>query len=163
MNPPRRHWLVQLYPRAWRERYGDELSDLIADRPLDWPLIFDVARGAAGAHWLQVSTSGEKIMLAQAHDGRTFVRTPSAYLPIMMSLVACGLVLASVAVFGARHDADEGAAAHLFQLLVAGQVPVILWFAVRGRRAFARQAVAILGLQVAAIGIALLPVWYFGL
>lgn len=102
-------------------------------------------------------------MIAQVHGGQNLVRTPSAYLPILMSLAALGTVLVSVFLFGARHDADEGAAAHLFQLLVAGQAPLIVWFAVRGRRTLARQAAIILGLQLAAIGLALLPVWYFGL
>lgn len=163
MKPPRHHWLVHLYPRAWRDRYGDELSDLIAGRQVDWLVICDVASAALGAHWREVSTRGEKIMIAQVHGGQNLVRTPSAYLPILMSLAALGTVLVSVFLFGARHDADEGAAAHLFQLLVAGQAPLIVWFAVRGRRTLARQAAIILGLQLAAIGLALLPVWYFGL
>jgi hypothetical protein len=39
--------LLSLYPRAWRERYGAELSDLINNTGLTPRVAFDVARGAA--------------------------------------------------------------------------------------------------------------------
>jgi hypothetical protein len=39
--------LVRLYPRAWRERYGDELLGLLADRGADWRDAADLARGCA--------------------------------------------------------------------------------------------------------------------
>lgn len=42
--------LLRLYPRAWRERYGEELEDLVAQRPLDLPATFDLVRGALDAH-----------------------------------------------------------------------------------------------------------------
>jgi len=42
-------WL-RLYPRAWRERYGEELRDLAARRPIDWRLRLDLVRGAFDAH-----------------------------------------------------------------------------------------------------------------
>jgi hypothetical protein len=33
--------------------------------------------------------------------------------------------------FGVVHEADEGTAAHVFQLLMAAQVPVVAFFAVK--------------------------------
>lgn len=42
--------LLRLYPRAWRDRYGDEMSALLEDRrpgPFDW---LDLFVGAADAH-----------------------------------------------------------------------------------------------------------------
>src|SRR5262245_39871113 len=39
--------LLRLYPRAWRERYGDEFLALIADVGLTWREVVDVI-GAAG-------------------------------------------------------------------------------------------------------------------
>jgi len=48
-----------------------------------------------------------------------------------MSLVALGLVLGHIAMFGGAREADEGAAAHLWQLLMAGQIPVIAFFAIK--------------------------------
>ena len=42
-------WL-RLYPRAWRERYGDELRELTTHRPIDWRTRLDLIRGAVDAH-----------------------------------------------------------------------------------------------------------------
>lgn len=43
--------LLRLYPRAWRERYGDELLEVIGDRPLSMQQAIDVVTGAVDA-WL---------------------------------------------------------------------------------------------------------------
>jgi hypothetical protein len=58
------------------------------------------------------------------------LRKPSAFLPVAMSLAALGVVLFHVAIFGAARETDEGAAAHLWQVLMAGQLP-LLFIAVR--------------------------------
>ncbi len=42
--------IVRLYPRAWRQRYGDELEALIEDAGPGWRVAVDVARGAAMMH-----------------------------------------------------------------------------------------------------------------
>lgn len=42
--------LVALYPAAWRVRYGDEFSELLAAQPLTLSLLADVATGAIDAH-----------------------------------------------------------------------------------------------------------------
>ncbi len=42
--------LIGLYPRAWRARYGAELEDLVAHRPLGLRGSVDLARGALDAH-----------------------------------------------------------------------------------------------------------------
>jgi hypothetical protein len=45
-----RRWLVSLYPRAWRQRYGDEF-DALLDECLHSPLdIVDILFGALDAH-----------------------------------------------------------------------------------------------------------------
>jgi hypothetical protein len=46
-------WLIRLYPRRWRERYRDELAQLVADlcaTRSHWRLTADIARGALDAH-----------------------------------------------------------------------------------------------------------------
>jgi hypothetical protein len=48
-----------------------------------------------------------------------------------MSLIALALVLGHVALFGVVHQADEGTAAHLWQFLMAVQVPIIAFFAIK--------------------------------
>jgi hypothetical protein len=42
--------LVQIYPRAWRARYGDELEGLVAARPPGLGGSIDLVRGALDAH-----------------------------------------------------------------------------------------------------------------
>lgn len=42
--------LLHLYPRPWRERYGDEFLALVGDRPVRLPQIIDIVSGAIDAH-----------------------------------------------------------------------------------------------------------------
>jgi hypothetical protein len=49
-NTARPHAILRCYPRAWRERYGDELADLIAREPHSPRLALDLALGALDAH-----------------------------------------------------------------------------------------------------------------
>ena len=56
------------------------------------------------------------------------IRQPSALLPLAMSLAALTLVLGHAAVFGVVHEADEGMAAHVWQILMAGQLPMVAYF-----------------------------------
>jgi hypothetical protein len=41
--------LLRLYPRTWRERYGDEFADLLGDQPLKFKQVLDVVAGAIDA------------------------------------------------------------------------------------------------------------------
>jgi hypothetical protein len=43
-------WLVRLFPRAWRERFGDEFAALLDDTPLSAMAVLDVVRLAAVTH-----------------------------------------------------------------------------------------------------------------
>jgi hypothetical protein len=80
-----------------------------------------------------------------------------------MSLVALAMVMAHVAIFGAVREADEGTAAHIFQLLLIAQVPIIAFFAIKWLPRTPRQAVWILALQFAAALAALAPVFLLDL
>lgn len=91
------------------------------------------------------------------------LRNPSAFLPVLMSLAALATVVVHVARFGAAREADEGTAAHLWQLLMAGQVPIIAFFAVRWLPQAPREARLVLALQLAAALAALAPVFLLGL
>lgn len=91
------------------------------------------------------------------------MKQPSAFLPVVMSLAALALVLVHVAVFGAVREADEGTAAHVFQLLMAAQVPIIAFFAIKWLPQTPRQALTILALQAVVAIAAFAPVYYFNL
>ena len=58
----------------------------------------------------------------------SLIKQPSAYLPVALSLAALTLVLGHAAMFGIVHEADEGAAAHIFQILMAAQLPIVGYF-----------------------------------
>jgi hypothetical protein len=47
-----------LYPRAWRERYGDELRELLVRRPIGWRVRLDLTRGALDAHLHPIDPPG---------------------------------------------------------------------------------------------------------
>ena len=80
----------------------------------------------------------------------SLMKHPSAWLPVIMSLAGVFLVLAHVALAGGVvHEADEGAPAHIWQLLMAGQVPVVLYFALMWLPRFPGQALRVLALQAA--------------
>jgi hypothetical protein len=91
------------------------------------------------------------------------MKQPGAWIPIAMSIAALTTVLVHVAMFGAAREADEGAAAHIWQLLIAGQVPVVVFYAINGLARSPLQSLKILGLQSAAALAALAPVYWLGL
>ena len=88
------------------------------------------------------------------------MKQPSAVAPVVMSLLGLALVLQHAARFGIVHDADEGTAAHLFQILMVAQVPVILWFAAKWLPRDPGQALRVLALQALAIVAAFASVYF---
>jgi hypothetical protein len=91
------------------------------------------------------------------------LKRPSAFIPVAMSVVALALVLGSVVFFGVAREADEGATAHLWQLLIAGQLPVVAFFAIKWLPRAPRFAFAVLAVQVLALLAALSPVYFLHL
>jgi hypothetical protein len=91
----------------------------------------------------------------------TLLKRPSALTPVTMSVAALVIVIGYVARFGTARQVDEGTAAHLWQLLMAGQVPVIAFFAIRWLPTNPKQGLMVLSLQVVAALAAMFPVWWF--
>lgn len=83
------------------------------------------------------------------------MKKPSALLPIVMSLAALLLLVGHVALVGIARQADEGAAARIFQLIMAAQLPVIAYFAVRWFPKAPRSGLLVLALHAV---VALVPV-----
>ena len=72
----------------------------------------------------------------------------SALLPIGMSLSAIGVLVAALLYgWGVSNIGDEGAAAHLWQLLMLGQIPVIGYFALRYVTQAPREGAIVLAAQ----------------
>ena len=89
-------------------------------------------------------------------------RQPSAFIPIALSIAALVTVLYHVARFGMARQIDEGAAAHVWQLLMAGQVPVVAFYALKWLPRAPRTALQVLALQAGAALAALAPVYWLG-
>jgi hypothetical protein len=99
----------------------------------------------------------------------TIVRKPSAFLPLAMSLTALAL-LGGAYIFslatghgGLVREPDEGSIAHLWQLLMAGQLPVLLFFAIKWLPRAPRQTLYVLALQAGAVLAAMAPVYFLNL
>ncbi|OGM09126.1 hypothetical protein A2Z67_05940 [Candidatus Woesebacteria bacterium RBG_13_36_22] len=93
----------------------------------------------------------------------TLLKKPSAWLPIAMSVVALIFTLAWLAIFGIVREEDEGIAAHIFQLLMGGQVPIILFFAVKWLPQKPKLAIQVMVLQFITGLIAFAPVYFLEL
>lgn len=92
-------------------------------------------------------------------------KTPSAWIPVLMSAAALTLTL-SYLIFvwiPETPPEDEGTAAHLFQLLMGGQIPIIAFFASKYLPEKPKQTIVILIIQFLAGVIAAAPVFMLGL
>ena len=87
----------------------------------------------------------------------------SALIPIAMSVAALVTVLAHVVLFGVAREADEGAAAHIWQLLMVGQMPIVAFYAVKWLPQAPGRTLRVLAVQAAAALAALAPVYFLGL
>jgi hypothetical protein len=76
-------------------------------------------------------------------------KQPLALLPIAMSLTAIALVLGHAVIFGVVHEADEGTAAHVFQLLMVAQLPTVAFFVAKWLPRQPSQTLRIVALQAA--------------
>lgn len=88
------------------------------------------------------------------------MKQPSALLPLAMSVVALATVLVHVARFGLVHEADEGTAAHIFQILMVAQVPIIAFFAIKWLPRMPGPALRVLALQAGAAFLAFAAVFF---
>jgi hypothetical protein len=93
----------------------------------------------------------------------TMFRNASAAIPLGMSAGAFITVLVHVVSIGADPAADEGTAAHLFQLLLAGQAPFVAFFALKWLPRKPPEAMFVIATQAAAALFALAPVVIFDL
>jgi hypothetical protein len=160
MNPRLARLLVCLYPRPWRERYGSEFEALLlagrggvrASANVVWSALCEYVFPTQGGNMDQDPNSFGAIL-----------KRPSAFLPLAMSLTALAVVLGHIAMYGAAREADEGAAAHIWQLLMAGQMPVLAFFAIKWLPKAPRPTLYVLGLQAGAVLASMAPVFFLNL
>jgi hypothetical protein len=146
--------LVRLYPRAWRDRYGEEFLALLEERPASVGDVFDVARGATDA-WLRPQVVSDR------SEGRLVVvaRLRGSMLMVLWAwalLVVAGVGFQKMteyddfvraarenAVVGVAFDAVVGGAVLALAAVLIGGSP-IGFAAVRGTLAESRRDVLLL-------------------
>jgi len=90
------------------------------------------------------------------------MKHPSAWIPLLMSLVALAFLLGYVALNGiANGSGDEGTPAHLFQLIMVAQFPVAAYFAFKWLPRQTKPALLVLVLQALAWFIPIAAVIWF--
>lgn len=87
------------------------------------------------------------------------LKQPSAFLPLAMSLGALAIVIGQIALVGVARQADESTAAHLWQILMVAQAPIIAFFAIKYLPHRPRSAALILLLQALMALAACAPVY----
>src|SRR3569833_1336243 len=94
---------------------------------------------------------------------RSLIRRPAAFGPNVMSAAALSILLFHISRYGHKSEVDEGSAAHLWQLLMAAQIPVIAFFVIRWIRVQSLATIEVLGLQILAAALSCAPVFLLGL
>jgi hypothetical protein len=166
MNPALARLLTRLFPHHWRERYGEEFEAFLEMGPGGFLTAANIVQSALLEHIFP--TRGGN-MEPNPNSFRSVLKHPSAFLPLAMSLTALAVV--GVAAIhdilryghGLVREPDEGTAAHLWQLLMAGQLPVLLFFAIKWLPRAPRQTLYVLALQAGAALASMAPVFFLGL
>ncbi|WP_263385928.1 hypothetical protein [Granulicella arctica] len=139
---------LRLYPRRWRTRYGEEFEEFLYLRPAGLRTSADLVRSAFSE---LISPTFGADMTKSPQTFSALSKQPSAFLPLTMSLLALATMALGPWVFGDFRAKDEGPTAHIWQILIAGQLPVIAFFAFKWLRRLPGQAVKVLSVQASAV------------
>jgi uncharacterized membrane protein len=94
---------------------------------------------------------------------RQLIKRPIAWIPIAMSLAVLVMVVTTLRVAGVARQADEGTAAHIFQLWLVLEVVAVAAFAVQWLPRRPRAALLVLIVQLLCALAACAPVFYLRL
>ncbi len=90
----------------------------------------------------------------------SLIRKPSAVIALALAVFCLALVLGHAAIYGIVHEADEGTAAHLFQIAMVAQVPFLAFFAIKWLPRYPKQALLVLALQAGVVLAAFAGVYF---
>jgi hypothetical protein len=159
-------------------------SDYVSHALLAERDVSDVCEGNAPRHAIQLWIFDHEVLLFSAqrfafcrylyksdimwpfwNSAMNFIiKHPSAWIPIATSLIVLAIMLIGIAVFGIPHrEADEGTAAHLFQIWLVLEVIMVAFFGIKWLPQQPQQAFQALALQVVATLAAMSPVFLLGL
>jgi hypothetical protein len=92
---------------------------------------------------------GKSVMNSNLENDSLF-KQPSAYIPLAMSLAALTFLLVYVAVFGNSYHSDEHTPGRIFQIVMAAQLPISAYFAIKWLPRRPKQSLLVLALQAIA-------------
>ena len=78
------HWLLRLYPKTWRERYGDEFAALLEQCRLSPMMLCDVLLGALDARTEPQDTTGRILQMIE-RPRRTAITVFCAYIAFVVA------------------------------------------------------------------------------
>jgi hypothetical protein len=168
MNPRLARLLTRLYPPHWRERYGEEFQTLLEMGPSNVRTIANSIRSALREHI--IPTRGHP-MTQNPNSFSAMIKELSAFLPLTMSLLALLMVLGDVATYSVIHGGiqglnggpDENSTAHIWQILMTAQIPIVAFFAIKWLPRAPRQTLPVLALQTTAWLTSCAAVFFFHL
>lgn len=91
------------------------------------------------------------------------MRRPTAFVPMLMSLAAFAVVASYIVIYGVARESDEGAAVHIWQLLVCAQFPLVALFVFNWLPKAPQAAMRVLLMQSGAFLVAAAPVFFLHL
>jgi hypothetical protein len=94
-------------------------------------------------------------------EKNSLLKQPSAWIPIAISFAALAMLLGYVAIFGVVHNEDEGAPAHIFQLIMLAQLPIVAYFGIKWLPKRPKGSLLVLALQAIAWIVPILAVIWF--
>lgn len=94
-------------------------------------------------------------------ENKSLIKEPGAWIPFVMSFAALVMILGYVAIFGFVHHQDEGAPAHIFQLIMVTQLPIAGYFAIKWLPKRPTQTLLVLALQAVAWIIPIITIIWF--
>jgi len=159
MTRKRFHWIIRLFPQAWQVRYGEEFLALLEIEGVSLAILIDLLRTATGEWVITLIARRRRPVLAGPKSTQSQLPPISGFIPIYLSLAALAVVVLSIILNGVTPGRDEDAFAHIYQILIAAEVPVVGFFVVRWIRTSFWLCFRILVVQAIALATALLPVW----
>ena len=165
MNRRSARVLTRVYPRTWRERYAREFTDFLEQREGGFRVAINVLKAAISERMFP--TVGGTMQQDVVSFG-SILKQPGAFLPLAFSLGALATVAVAARLAGMHGthlggQPDEGSAAHIWQLLMVAQIPIVLWFAFRWLKRAPRLTLRVLALQAGAWLAACTPVYFLHL
>jgi hypothetical protein len=80
----------------------------------------------------------------------SIIKLPIVWIPLVMSFAALALVLSHAAIYGVSRSADEGSTAFVSQVLMATQLPFLIYFVIRWLPRQPRETVQVILMQTGA-------------